>query len=143
VAGRIARLLLDGGVLDHDDVARRISVALSSANEPAHAAAWLEGFLYGSGLLLVHDERLLRLVDEWLAAHDPTTFTSVLPLVRRAFASFPSGERKAIGAAVAGLRGNGRRVVGATASVELDEGRAAAAVPVVLRLLGLDEEPTS
>jgi Family of unknown function (DUF5682) len=32
----------------------------------ARGAAWIEGFLSGGGLLLVHDQRLLKVVDGWL-----------------------------------------------------------------------------
>src|SRR5215213_7553824 len=45
VAGRCARLLFDAGVLDHDDAARRLFRTLSIAEDPARAAAWVEGFL--------------------------------------------------------------------------------------------------
>ncbi len=37
-----------------------MGLALSPGTEPRQAAAWIEGFLSGGGMLLVHDERLLR-----------------------------------------------------------------------------------
>ena len=45
IAGRATRLLLDAGALAADEAARRLSLALSTAGEPAAMAAWIEGFL--------------------------------------------------------------------------------------------------
>lgn len=95
--GRSARLLLDDGQWTVGDAARAMSLALSSGTPPAEAAAWIEGFLAGGGLLLVHDERLLALVDGWLAGVADEAFTHVLPLLRRTFAGFEPGERRTIG----------------------------------------------
>ena len=67
LAGRLTRLLLDAGRLDADEVRRRLRLPLTVGTPPAHAAAWVEGFLAGGGLLLVHDDALLALVDDWLA----------------------------------------------------------------------------
>jgi hypothetical protein len=60
-------------------------------------AAWVEGFLSGGGLLLVHDDRLLHLIDAWLADLPADTFDDVLPLLRRTFGTFDAPERRAIG----------------------------------------------
>jgi hypothetical protein len=45
VAGRCGRLLLEAGILQPEATARRLGLALSTASEPALAAAWIEGFL--------------------------------------------------------------------------------------------------
>jgi hypothetical protein len=47
IAGRCCRLLLDQGQLTASDAAQHMSLALSTANEPTQAAAWIEGFLRG------------------------------------------------------------------------------------------------
>lgn len=65
--GAAARLLLDDGRLAAEEVARLMGLALSPGTGPLEAAGWVEGFLAGGGMLLVHDERLLGLVDGWLA----------------------------------------------------------------------------
>ncbi len=146
LAGRVVRLLVDSGRFDHDEVAVRLSLVLSAGTHPAEAAAWIEGFLSGSGLLLVHDQRLLELIDDWLSSHDDETFCAVLPLLRRAVSAFEAGERRAIQrvvkqqvpGALAGNRGIG---VGASKDVSgarFDHGQADAALPVVELLLGLD-----
>ena len=65
--GAAARLLVDEGRLPAAQAARLMGLALSPGAGPVDAAGWIEGFLAGGGLLLVHDERLLALVDGWLA----------------------------------------------------------------------------
>jgi hypothetical protein len=129
-------LLLDAGRLPPDEVRRRLRLPLTVGTAPAHAAAWVEGFLSGGGLLLVHDEALLGLVDRWLAAIPADSFVEVLPLLRRAFGRFAAPERRAIGEQV---RRTGRPGAPGPAGGddELDETRAALPVPTVARLLGL------
>lgn len=45
ISGRCCRLLLDAGAFAPDEAARRMRLALSTANEPPSAAAWVEGSL--------------------------------------------------------------------------------------------------
>ncbi|MFI7004840.1 DUF5682 family protein [Nocardia sp. NPDC050175] len=100
LVGRAVRLLCDAGIIDEIDSARRLSAALSVGNTAAAKAAWVDGFLGGRGLLLVHDRELLRLIDDWLRALREDQFVETLPLLRRTFGAFESGERRAIGQAV-------------------------------------------
>jgi hypothetical protein len=97
LAGRINRLLLDAGLLDVADAGRRMAIVLTVGVPVGRAAAWIEGFLTGDGLLLVHDERLLRLVDDWLTSIPPDAFVEVLPLLRRTFSEYPPPQRRQIG----------------------------------------------
>ncbi|MEV6545148.1 DUF5682 family protein [Streptomyces sp. NPDC051665] len=145
IRGRAVRLLLDEGELGPDEAARLMGLVLSPGTPPADAAAWIEGFVGGGGgLLLVHDERLLGLVDAWLTGVPAEAFTDVLPLLRRTFSSYEPGVRRTLGELV--RRGPGKRVgTAATAAGipgfggELDAGRADAVVPVLRLLLGLDD----
>ncbi|MEV5601155.1 DUF5682 family protein [Streptomyces sp. NPDC052299] len=154
IRGRAARLLLDDGHLDQDAAARLMGLALSPGTPPADAAAWIEGFVGGAaggGMLLVHDERLLALVDSWLTGVPADTFTDVLPLLRRTFSAYEPGVRRTLGDLVrrgpapAGATGAGSPSgAGATApgfGPVLDAARADAVVPVLRLLLGLDEAP--
>lgn len=99
IRGRATRLLLDDGRLTEDEAARLMGLALSPGTPPTDAAAWIEGFVGGAsgGMLLVHDERLLSLVDAWLTGVPADTFTDVLPLLRRTFSAFESGVRRTLG----------------------------------------------
>ncbi|MFD4456550.1 DUF5682 family protein [Nocardia sp. NPDC058480] len=96
IGGRAVRLLCDAERIDDADSARRLAAALSIGNTPAAKAAWIDGFLGGRGLLLVHDRELLRRIDEWLRDLNEDQFVATLPLLRRTFGSFESGERRAI-----------------------------------------------
>lgn len=151
IRGRAARLLLDDGHLEQDDAARLMGLALSPGTPPADAAAWIEGFVGGAaggGMLLVHDERLLALVDSWLTGVSPDTFTDVLPLLRRTFSAYESGVRRTLGElvrrgpAAGGGAGATGAVPGGGATAPgfgpvLDGPRADAVLPVLHLLLGL------
>ncbi len=151
--GRATRLLLDGGRLPEDDAARLMALALSPGARPADAAAWIEGFLGAAtgrearqdrsgGLLLVHDERLLRLVDSWLAGVPADAFTDVLPLLRRTFSTYDTGVRRTLGELVrrGPSAGGGRPALREDGAPEfgagLDEARADGVLPVLRLLLG-------
>jgi hypothetical protein len=99
----------------------------------------VEGFLAGGGLLLVHDDALLDLLDDWLADIAADAFDDVLPLLRRTFGAFASGERRAIGERV-----SGNRVAAGAGSDEerdLDHDRAASVLSTLSMLLGHDIHP--
>ncbi|WP_406268084.1 DUF5682 family protein [Actinacidiphila glaucinigra] len=139
--GSAARLLLDDARLEPGEVARLMGLALSHGTAPQEAAAWVEGFLAGGGMLLVHDERLLALVDGWLSAVPAAAFDDVLPLLRRTFGGFDPGVRRTVGELV--RRGPGGGGAGGAAgeglpgfAPRLDEERAEAALSTVRLLLG-------
>ncbi|MFI6963768.1 DUF5682 family protein [Streptomyces sp. NPDC050255] len=151
IRGRAARLLLDDGHLAQDEAARLMGLALSPGTPPADAAAWIEGFVGGAaggGMLLVHDERLLALVDSWLTGVPAGTFTDVLPLLRRTFSAYEPGVRRTLGELVrrgpaAGTGQDTGAVPGRESTAPgfgpvLDAARADAVVPVLRLLLGLD-----
>ncbi|MFJ5557766.1 DUF5682 family protein [Streptomyces sp. NPDC093250] len=143
VRGRSVRLLLDDGGLARDEAARLMGLVLSPGTPPADAAAWIEGFVgggSGGGLLLVHDERLLGLVDAWLTGVPAEAFTDVLPLLRRTFSAYEPGVRRTLGELVR----RGPEARGSAVAMSrppgfgpgLDTRRADAVLPVVRLLLG-------
>jgi hypothetical protein len=139
VAGRAARLLLDAGRVTAGEVASRLSAALSRAAGPAQGASWVEGLVASaSGLLLVYDRSLLKVIDDWLASVPEEGFDEVVPLLRRAFADFQPAERRMIGEAAVGLgaSGAGPGGEGGPAGAEIDHEQAAAVIPLLRRLLG-------
>ncbi len=134
IAGRACRVLRDAAELDPEQVARRMDRALSRATPPLEAGAWLEGFLAGSGLTLIHDATLLGLVDAWLTAAREDAFTTVLPVLRRTFSSFSRAERRQLGERVRG--GAAPR---ATVEAGVDSERAGLVIGVLARLLEISE----
>ncbi|MET7680146.1 DUF5682 family protein [Streptomyces sp. NPDC005423] len=147
IRGRAVRLLLDEGELGPDEAALLMGLVLSPGTPPADAAAWIEGFVGGGGgggMLLVHDERLLGLVDAWLTEVPAEAFTDVLPLLRRTFSAYEPGVRRTLGELVRRGPAARGRTPGGVAGVpgfapDLDTGRAHAVLPVLRLLLGLDE----
>ncbi|NMN97803.1 DUF5682 family protein [Antrihabitans stalactiti] len=131
--GRIVRLLRDADRITQQDSEARLSRALSVGAEPAAKAAWVDGFLSGGGLLLVHDRQLLRLIDDWLSGLGEQDFTDALPLLRRTFGSFDQGERQAVGQAVRDPNNDNKP----TTATTLDEERGKTATKAVLEILGV------
>ncbi|WP_406247020.1 DUF5682 family protein [Streptomyces anulatus] len=150
IRGRATRLLLDEGRLAEDEAARLMGLALSPGTPPADAAAWIEGFVGGAsggGMLLVHDERLLGLVDAWLTAVPAEMFTDVLPLLRRTFSAYEPGVRRTLGELVrrgpvpeGARRDDVGRVPGGFGP-GLDRARADAVEPVLRLLIGRRSAP--
>ncbi|WP_254716402.1 DUF5682 family protein [Actinomadura sp. WMMB 499] len=138
VEGRVTRLLLDAGRLA--DAPGRMARAVSAGVPPVRAASWIEGFLAGGelsggGLILVHDESLLRLVDTWLADLPAAAFPDVLPLLRRTFGTFSAAERRSIGARARRLHDPRPGRAGASAT-GIDPSRADPAAATVRTILG-------
>jgi Family of unknown function (DUF5682) len=144
ISGRLTRLLLDAGRVSPDEAGTRMSRALSAAVPAPAAAGWAEGFLAGSGLLLVHDDKLLGLADGWLAGLTADAFTAVLPALRRTFGGFAPPERRAIGQKAALLDGSGRGSAPvADDGEDLDRERAALAAGAAALILGWPRVVTS
>ncbi len=141
ISGRVTRLLLDAGEVSIDEATARMTRELSAGAEAPAAAGWAEGFLSGSGLLLVHDERLLGLADSWLAGLSDDTFQTVLPALRRTFGSFLPPERRAIGERAARLDGTGRPAPAASDEDDIDRERAAIGTRTVALILGIIQNP--
>jgi hypothetical protein len=136
IAGYSTRLLHDARIIADEVLAQLFSYAMSAAAEPVIVAAWIEGFLRGSGTLLLLDQQLWNLIDNWIAGLDEGSFMQVLPLLRRTFANFSSPERRKLGEkAKMGVNGNNTIKL---VNQEFDHDRAALGIPVVLELLGLN-----
>ncbi|MEB3357908.1 MAG: DUF5682 family protein [Synechococcales bacterium] len=134
VAGRCCRLLFEAGVFQPEDTARRLGLALSTASEPTQAAAWMEGFLSGSGLLLLHNPTLWQVLDDWVTQLPGETFTAILPLLRRTFATFAAPERRQMGERV--RQGEARPAVSINVG-GFDGDRADTVLPLIAQLLGI------
>jgi len=134
LAGRVCAILLDQKCFTPQEAARRLGLALSGASEPAGAAAWVEGFLKGQGALLLHDDALWALLDDWIAGLPPETFQQLLPALRRTFSTFTYPERRMLGARAR----HGAQVVTGPApdTGDFDLASAQAALPLLAQLLG-------
>lgn len=136
VCGLAARLLFDDQQEDIAATAQRMSQALSAGNDPGPAAAWLEGFLNRSGMVLLHDTQLWALVDGWLTSLSGEHFLRELPLLRRAFAAFSVPERRQLGERASQ---QDKPATAAPLATEWDMQRAERALPLLRQLLGVSE----
>ena len=94
LVGGCVRILFDKNIFDISKTAIRMRYALSRGSEVRYAAAWLEGFLNGSGLLLIHNEALWRILDEWVEELEMARLQELLPILRRTFVNFSPSERQ-------------------------------------------------
>ena len=142
VRGRATRLLADAQLLDTDALAAAAALALSKVVAPLAAGAWVAGLVRGSGMLLVHQERVLCALDQWLGGLDGDAFTHVLPLLRRAFADFDASIRRRLAEAVGRLAKNasadGSKPAGPDTHAGLDPARVACLIPIIAAMLGVD-----
>jgi len=93
VQGTVVRLLLDKNVIATEVAARKMQYALSGKGEAELATAWLEGFLKGSGLVLIHNNDLWAIINDWVIRLSPSHFREILPILRRTFSDFSQSER--------------------------------------------------
>jgi len=138
MTGLCARILFDEHRSPIEDTGKRMSRCLSRGVAPETSAAWLEGFLSGSGMVLVHDQTLLHLVDEWVSGLSADHFTGVLPLIRRTFSTFPPMERRQIGEQI--KRGQSAPSVtsqSGTTGDSWDESRVEKLIPVLKTILAI------
>lgn len=95
IGGGVSRLLLENKVLNQQDIATKMSFALSNATD--YAAAWMEGFLKGSSLILLYDDVLWNLIFEWVSTLSDEAFMDILPVLRRTFSKFTPLDRRRLG----------------------------------------------
>lgn len=132
LAGRVVRLLLDAGHQTREEAGRRLHATLSVGTPASEKADWIDGFVAGDALLLIHDLHLLRLIDHWVAALGAEEFLDVVPMLRRSFGTFAPAERGNLLRLARDLSGRAEPV----AEPELDLGRAGGVLATARQLLG-------
>lgn len=130
VRGTACRLLFDRSD-NAEDVSLQMGLALSPGMPAAQSAAWVQGFLHGSGQALIHHPRLWQMLDEWVLSLSEDLFTALLPLLRRTFSTFAAPERRQIGE----LARTGGRSAVSMGDDDLDEARAEKALVLVVKIL--------
>ena len=152
IAGRCARFLLDDHRMEPAELADRLAGALSRGATPEYTIGYVDGFLAGSGALLVHDPRLFGIVDGWLTGQSDAGFEAALPYLRRTFARFTTPERRALRdragrlrtAAAGGDAVEGAALPGPTEDPASNhEGEPAPTLDLLDSLLGLGGDPPS
>ncbi len=135
--GRCCRLLLEQNVLDEVELQHLTGLALSPVTPAPESAAWIEGVLSGSGLLVLHQDGLWRALDGWLAELSGDVFDTLLPILRRAFSNFHAPERRKMGEKVKNLHSPStlnRQETGSTSGI--DTARADRILPLLAQIMG-------
>ena len=141
VRGVACRMLVEQQVIDEAELRRRARLALSPANPAPEAAAWVQGLVRGSGMVLLHQDGLWAALDEWLVELPADLFTELLPLIRRAFSEFQPPERRAMGEKAKHLRrlaerADARLAADAAGAAGLVRERADRVLPILAQILG-------
>ena len=98
--GFAMRTLLDAQVERGRLLQRQFAAQLSRSTAVLEVGDFLEGFLYSSAQVLLHEVEILMLLNNWLATVDILAFRDLLPALRRTFAQFSRAERRKLKAAV-------------------------------------------
>jgi hypothetical protein len=122
-AGLAAGLLYLAAVLDDDAVAGMIAQRVSDTAAPAHAAAFLGGFLEVNALALVKSRAVVAALDRFLAGIDAGRFRDALPVLRRAFCRLDATERRYLLENVLALRRASPRTAAKAVLAERDKAK--------------------
>lgn len=135
LSGLAVRLLLDAQVWAVDQAAHHMRQALAKGIAIQASSAWLQGFLYGSGLLLLHNPPLWSLIDAWMQELNHVEFQQLLPALRKTFANYAPAERQKM----LQLAQEGRtRAAKNTIPVAWDEARVQTVLPVLQLIFGAE-----
>jgi len=132
--GRSVRILFESNKLAAEEIEKGMNLAVTTAVAPDKAVAWIEGFLRGSGLVLLYHETLLNVLNHWVLSLSDEVFIKLLPILRRTFSSFEAPERRKIGEKIKGENNSTERKVEET---EIDATRADKVLPLLEKILGL------
>ena len=97
ISGCSTRLMRDHHTITNELILQALSYYSSVGNTPNDIAFWFEGFLENSGTVLLLDDVLWGLVNSFICNLDDESFTQVLPILRRTFATFEQHERTKLG----------------------------------------------
>lgn len=134
IKGISTRILFDKRAMDIAGTTNRLYFALSSSSHALEVANWLEGFLHGSGLVLIYHPSLWAILDGWVDKLSPDAFQEVLPVLRRTFSNFPGPERSKMLV----LAKQGVDHIAAAEKTEMETERAELVWPTLQFLLGID-----
>ena len=117
-----------------EEAARRLGLALSPPpTRPPPRPGWRASCAAAASCCCT-TTALWQVLDTWVTSLPADTFTALLPLLRRTFATFPAAERRKMGEKV---RSGPARPAAVSAAEDFDAARAETVLPLVARLLGL------
>lgn len=93
IRGLAARFLYDQNHLQAEKLHTLLVSALSYGTSPIDGAQWIEGFLSGTAEIIILDDTLFSIMDDWLMSLEEENFLETIPLIRRAFSNFDASQR--------------------------------------------------
>lgn len=135
VAGLSLRRLHDLRAWDPMQVASAFSLH-TQGETPQRAGAFLENFLGGGSEVLLQDQPLLQLLDEWIFELNGDDFMESLPLLRRSFSGFDAVARRRLMERIA--RGPRESTNVGTLSGDSSSEAFERALPLLYKILGID-----
>ena len=139
LAGMATLLLNQADRLSSEQIARSLSYHSSVGMKPLDMAYWLEGFLRSSSTLLLLEDRLWELVNDWICGITAENFHELLPVLRRTFSEYSPAERRNLGEKARHYDGKRSSTQSVGMSTEpLDHAEAARVLPLLHLFLGLD-----
>ena len=136
LVGLSTRILFDKKFIDTEIASTYMHLALSKGNEALFSAQWIEGFLNGSGLLLIYNENLWQIIDGWLVALEEERFMEILPVLRRTFSKFSHPERQKMMALAKKGKGT-MAIIEQTNEMTINQERVEKVLPTLKLLLDL------
>lgn len=133
IAGLSLRLLYDAHSWETAAVSAIFSRQMCG-NEPKYAGAFLEGFLSGGSQVILQDQPLLSLIDDWLCGLGEQDFMESLPLLRRSLSEFDAVARRRLMSMVKTAK---HETVEIASSVEEENPAFQRALPLLYQILGI------
>lgn len=93
LAGLSTRIIFDNAVLTKNDMLILVSYRLSLTEQLQTNAQWLEGFIGSNAQILLYDDALWHLINDWVQDLHQEDFHRLLPLFRRVFSKLDSNEK--------------------------------------------------
>ena len=139
LAGMATLLLNQADRLSSEQIAHSLSYHSSVGMKPLDMAYWLEGFLRSSSTLLLLEDRLWELVNDWICGITAENIHELLPVLRRTFSEYSPAERRNLGEKARHYDGKRSSTQSVGMSTEpLDHAEAARVLPLLHLFLGLD-----
>ncbi|MCO4294219.1 DUF5682 family protein [Solitalea sp. MAHUQ-68] len=134
VHGACCKILYDAKHMDASQTGIEFSKALSTGNDPSHSAAWLEGFLKDAATILILEDDIWNITNQWIEGLTPETFVQVVPLLRRTFSAYNSAEKSRLAQKV---KHNSSGTSAAKQNYAINKERAKRVLPLLEKILGI------
>ncbi|MDR2641739.1 MAG: DUF5682 family protein [Planctomycetaceae bacterium] len=142
--GRCTRILYEDGTISGEDLSCSLGLAVTTAIDAIKVAQWMQGFLCGSGQLLLQFDLLWSILNSWVCSLTDEVFKELLPLLRRAFSEFSAPEIRMMGEKIKQLEIQNNSVTkikskitttAQTKKIQLDKQRIKLVIPILQEII--------